>query len=199
MALPHERQFSEKTVKTYFGPDSSAAASQLKRENPSLYAAIRAQAVADGRVGPATRAVGLAKMKLDFDERHAQPELTTEQLRARAAFSEEDCKSYLLRSGEAQGFADNLASMKRDNPEKFRLLKIAAKSYGLPVSDAPVAKPQAKEPEPTFLLAEPLRSRFHLPEGHQVTEEAFLALQRLAATLEAEAAEQNKNQNEGVK
>lgn len=198
MALPHERQFSEKTVKTYFGRDSSAAASQLKRENPSLYAAIRQQAQRDGLVGPATIAVGLAAAVLDYNERHKQPELTVEELRARAAFSQADCESYLKRSGQATGFADNLASLKRDNPEKFRLLKIAARSYGLPVSDVQETKPQAKEPEPMFPLAEPLRSRFHLPEGHTVTEATFLSLQRLAATLDAEAAEaeQNKNQEQ---
>lgn len=187
------REFSKETVRRFFGPHSSKAAAELKKESPDLYAAIRAQAQADGLVGDSHFESSLVKSVRDYDKRHPQQRFTVEQLRARAAFSEADCRELLTRTG-SDGNQSNLGNMKAKEPERYNLFRLAAESFGLvaPRSVQPERKQTQPKDDGKFVLGEPLRDRFHLPEHYMVDEKEFTALTNLASELDA--AKQNQEQ-----
>ena len=180
-----ERDFSKQTVARFFGPHSSKEAAQLKREDPTLYAAIRRQAQADGLVGNNEHFSSLAASQADFDRRHSEQRFSTDALRARAAFSEADCRELLTRKG-SDGNSNNLATMKTKQPDKYNLFRLAAESYGL-VSARPTQpeKKQAPKDDGRFQLGQALRDRFRLPEGYMVDSEEFTQLTNLASELDA--------------
>jgi hypothetical protein len=170
-------------------------ASKIKREDPRLYQELRDDAKALGLLAESRR-----EQNIRLYAPKSTPPLTEIEQEALTAFSAEECRKYF--PGTSGGNADNAANLKKESPEKYQLLKIASRVYGvLPkegaveVRDHRRARPQRQEPqsptEATFPLAEKLALELGLEPGRPTTMKEFgMFCQNLALKKASQPASQ---------
>lgn len=163
----HPREHVEAVIGRKSNPSLAA---KIKRENPTLYAELKA----DGQ------ALGLIALDAhqQFVAEHgpkAPKQLTPEELEALAAVSKEETDR--LYRGASQGSKNTLVTLKETDPERARLARIAAIARGT-IADVP-ARP---EPKPAVPLVEEivtpktLCDHYGLPEGWKTSPAGLVAL-----------------------
>jgi|SRR5690349_4659212 len=175
--LKHPAEHSKKMLA------DPALATKIKRENPQLYKELRADAVAQGLLGP-SRKESVAAMfakpgHRTFDET---------ELRARRAYTEEECRRFYV--AEATGAKGSvLSKLKEDDPQAYFLLATAAWSYGL-LPRRPEAPRGSETPiDEPMPLAPELCKKWSLPANTRVTSAEFYSLMETNNKLDQEAAE----------
>jgi hypothetical protein len=168
-------KYSKAQCAKLFGPKADGnAAQKLFRENPALYREVRDSAEQHGLIGapprsasPVVRMVQDAQAKLDAA---ANRTLTVEEARACALFSADACREMFTRSGQA-GASNNVAALKKSDPEKYRLAKISAIVNGvLPPQPypAPIAAPVEPPKDTRITISDSLADDLHVARGTKV-------------------------------
>lgn len=177
--VPH---ISRENVEEIFGPKANGqAASRLYQENRDLYERVRAEAVHLGILSERPENAWAVQQRKAELKMH--PEFTSEEIAARAAFSEQDCRR-LLGKGADDG-KNELVEMKTTAPNKYQVFRAAAKSYGL-IGDSVVIdrtfKPNAQPTDDgKFVLSDELAAKVNLPRGSRVSQEQFESVLKLIA------------------
>jgi hypothetical protein len=153
-----------------------ALAQRIHRENPGLYAELRADSKALGLLGETVR----EKNQRLYGPK-AAPTLSEVQQQALVEFDKATCEQYFSRS--TSGNANNAATLKREDPARYELLRTAAKlhgvlpeSAGVEVRSARPQRPQREskpEEETRFPLIESIAVAAGLKPGRLVTHQEF--------------------------
>jgi hypothetical protein len=152
---------------------------RLKQENPSLYDEMRKSAEQDhGLLG--------GRSYFRPEDRPADPNApkvySDEQLKARALFSEQDCRDLFKGIPGQPGNIRNPANLLKESPELFRLAKIAAVSHNILPPTTPIPAPELKVDAPvdtSVAVGDELCRELNLPAGYRVPNHD--ALQRVIA------------------
>src|SRR6267378_152111 len=189
-AMLYSRQELESIFK-----GSGNTAQKLFLENPELYKTMRAEAVAQGLLGPSATGT-----PAPYTTGTPQKSYTDRELFLRAKYSLAELTTFFQsnKSNNA-GNKENPSTLFRTNPAEYAERREAAVSYGLlPESPStPQRTPQARtEPQPgsgeTFELDPRICKELSLPEGFRVNQEGYYrAIQAVknAAASKAVAAE----------
>jgi hypothetical protein len=156
-------------------------AMQIKQENPAEYAELRKSAEMHGIVGPEPQNQWAVQQRKADLKMH--PEFTSEEIAARAAFSEQDCRR-LLGKG-AEGGPNELVKMRAGAPNKYQVFRAAAKSYGLVGDSVVIDRTFKGTAEPAddgkFVLSHELAAKVNLPSGSRVSQTQFESVLKLIA------------------
>jgi len=193
--------YSRAELKSIF-TGSGIIAQKLFLENPELYYTMRAEAVAQGILGPS--AIGTPA---PYTTGKPQKSYSEREMFLRAKYSLEELKTF-FRSNNT-GSKENPSTLFRTNPAEYAERREAAVSYGLLPStpSTPQRTPQARttEPQPgsgeTFELDPRICKELSLPEGFKVNSEGYYrAIQAVknAAASKAVAAEKARLEQEAA-
>lgn len=161
----------QKDVQRIFGPKASTkAAAELFKTNRPLYDELREDAVTLGYIGEASY------FRPGVDDVKPERTFSNVEIRARAEFTEQECREWYLRSG-AEGNQNNLGKLKETDPERYERLRTAAISHGVipktPSMVAPGAKngPAVPVDDGRIVIPASLAERAHLPADLRVSQD----------------------------
>ncbi len=167
---------------------SGREAMSLRNSDPAQYAELRAAAVEAGVIHGAN---GYRQPGLHV--RHyveTQAPITTEEIRARIAYSEAEVRKFYTNSGNANPAYD-LAKLARENPSAYAQVRQAAMSYN--VIERSESRPQRRPvdtPQPAgstnpIILGERLGKLAGLPASTEVSADQYFELVTHADALDA--------------
>ena len=195
-APSYSREFCER----YFGRNSSAKlATELKRTSPETYQAVRAVSVQYGLID-AQREHVWARNVREQAAKNAPRSYSDEELLARAAFSESECRELLTKKANDPG--QNLGDLAKDKAQ-YAKFRAAAISYGLLAAPSAPGAPGSNGPKAPSALQTQLNKANHdattghiivsdvladslrIPRGTRVPPERLSALIELSGSIEA--------------
>ncbi len=190
------RKFSKENVEKLFGPKADGAlANKTRLENSELYFAVREQAVEDGLVGPASYATPteLQAHSQKLAAKAQGEQVTQEEFESRAKHPYQKVKDFF--SGRLTELPPP-AVLRVKNPELYRELHVAARSYKILANEAPVevssnVKPSSVPkftPEPRHGIPAEYAQVFGLPENYQATSSEFNSMVKAMIEYRAEQA-----------
>ena len=200
--LTTQAAYSREFCAKYFGRNSSAKlAAELMKTDPETYRAVRTTSVQYGLVDAPYEAP-LAKHYREQAAKNAPRSYSDAELLARAAYSEDECRALLTRTGN-EGNANNLTKL-AENPAEYAKFKTAAISYGLlPASaprqeKAPTLQEQLQEKYSDahlIAISDSLADSLRLPRGTKVEPERLSSLIEMSSSIEAARAEAASQEN----
>jgi hypothetical protein len=192
--------FTEQEVRDTFSSHTKSNA--LAVSNKARWVAMRKEAVRLGIVTPQGHDHGRA-IRDGYD---APRQYSEAELLARSQFSEAECRR-LLTSHSTGAVADNLAELKKNSPQRYATLVLAASSYGLDglpsveqaeqrlSSVPPVVFPTGVED--WYTTSFEMRTRLGLPE--RVSRDSFnAAIKTLVQLEEADKAAEVRSEAQRV-
>jgi hypothetical protein len=166
---PYAPKFPRTTVERYFGPKSSAKdAQRLRLENPPMYDEMRHSAEHDYHL------IGTRSYFRPEDrprDPNAPRQFSAEEIKARALFSEQDCRDLFKGIPGQPGNTHNPANLQKESPELFRLAKIAAVAYDILPPNTFIPAPESKTQPPvdqSIAVGDALCRELNLPAGYRV-------------------------------
>jgi len=184
-----QRQHSTEEVQKLFGKKADTRlATQVIRTNRAYYESVRRQAIADG-ILDAPREHWMAAHYKNQAAKNAPRVLSESQVRAVAQFSREECERLLLKRADDPG-AENMNSLRRNDPARYEVFRTACVAHGLLRERA--ARPekpktlleQLTEPDGMVAVGDALRAKLNLPEGYRVPAEQLSRLVEIAAEVD---------------
>jgi len=174
--LEKQEKYPREVLEKYFGPHANGKdAQELFQKFPDEYHSMRRE-----YLGP-TKSDDLKELLASKQP----PELTGEDLAARAKFSLADVKRFLVAESTGRK-ADNIMALSAEDRETLRR---AALTYGLPL---PQRTPPATQPpapvipeKPTEPIPEKYRVKFNYPVGAKATPSGLLKMAEAFARIEA--------------
>ena len=183
--------YSREFCAQYFGRNSSAKlASDLMKNSPETYKAVRAASVQHGLVD-VQREHPLAQNMREQAAKNAPRQYSDDELLARASFSESECRQLLTKRANDPGL--NLGDLAKDSA-RYAKFKTAAISYGLLASGAaqhaktPTLQETLKQQNDTtghVAISDSLADSLRLPRGTKVEPGRLSSLISLSGSIEA--------------